>query len=457
MRKYIETENIELKEKLSENICKEIVAFLNTAGGTIYLGVCDDGEVVGVENVDEVFKKISDIVYSQIEPSPVDFVELNVKFECGVQVVAVNVKKGEAQLYCQKKYGFSTKGCSVRFGTTTREMTHEQITKRQQEQSYVQDLIIKKESNKTNLTFQILKICLSEKGYHIENNVFEENFSLLNKENRYNIMAELLSDKNERSIVFVKFRGKSKADVSEVIDYGKTSIIRQYYNILNRIKVENICISNTKERPRVDEYLFDFDAVEEAIINAVIHNDWSVGEPQISLFSDRMEILSHGGLVRGLSEEDFYLGRSKLRNAALMRIFMSLGISEHTGHGVPTIIEKYGREVFEISENFLLCTIPYNKKVIVDNYEYFKEVIDSNRSKDEKTNAKNKITSLENKVVNALVKSPKMTALEVAQANNLSIRTVERTVASLRDKGYIERQGSKRFGFWKVLEDNFMS
>lgn len=58
---------------------------------------------------------------------------------------------------------------------------------------------------------------------------------------------------------------------------------------------ENICISDTTVRPRVDTYLYDIDCVNEAILNALVHNDWTITEPQISMFSDRIEILSHGG------------------------------------------------------------------------------------------------------------------------------------------------------------------
>ena len=67
----------------------------------------------------------------------------------------------------------------------------------------------------------------------------------------------------------------------------------------------NICVSDTTVRPRKDIYLFDYDAVNEVVLNALVHNDWTVAEPQISLFCDRMEILSHGGLPKGMTREDF--------------------------------------------------------------------------------------------------------------------------------------------------------
>lgn len=65
-----------------------------------------------------------------------------------------------------------------------------------------------------------------------------------------------------------------------------------------------------------------------------------------------------------MSVEDFFNGISHPRNATLMRIFLNMGLTEHTGHGVPTIIKKYGKEIFEISDNYIRCRIPFDKKIL---------------------------------------------------------------------------------------------
>ena len=127
MSKYIESETLELKEKYTDAICKEIVAFLNATGGTIIIGVKDDGTVVGVDKIDETFRKISDIITTQIEPNPQDEVSSELRFEDGKTLIAINVSKGIKHIYCQKKYGFSSVGCPIRVGTTCKEMTSEQI------------------------------------------------------------------------------------------------------------------------------------------------------------------------------------------------------------------------------------------------------------------------------------------------------------------------------------------
>ena len=207
-----------------------------------------------------------------------------------------------------------------------------------------------------------------------------------------------------------------------------------YEKIKARLSAENICISDTTVRPRKDRYLFDYDAVNEAVLNALVHNDWTITEPQISVFSDRMEILSHGGLPNGMAIEDFYEGISHPRNSTLMRVFLNMGLTEHTGHGVPTIIEKYGKEVFEITDNYIKCKIPFDKKVL------------------ELSNKNVSLNKTEKAVLRLLIENSDRTANMIAIEIGVTKRTIERTLVSLQKKGKIEHIGSKRDGMWVVIQ-----
>ena len=183
-----------------------------------------------------------------------------------------------------------------------------------------------------------------------------------------------------------------------------------------------------------DTYLFDYDSVNEAIVNAIVHNDWSIAEPQISFFKDRIEILSHGGLPHTLSLEDFYRGISKPRNIRLMKIFSDLDIVDHTGHGVPIIIEKYGRGAFEISDNHIIVTISFDLEVM-------KSInVDVNINKNER------------QIIELILNAPTLTAEKLSIEINKTKRTAERYLKSLQEKGYIERSGSNKNGYWKVLK-----
>lgn len=234
----------------------------------------------------------------------------------------------------------------------------------------------------------------------------------------------------------------NKAPISERKDYGYGCILSSYIKIKNRLEVENICISDTTVRPRKDVYLFDYDAVNEALLNALVHNDWTITEPQISMFQDRLEILSHGGLPSGMTEQDFFAGISKPRNATLMRIFLNMGLTEHTGHGIPTIVEKYGKEAFRIESNYILCTIPFEQEVLEK----------SDRKLSEKAFANISVNKTEKKVMELLSKNPDMNIIELAEKVSVTERTIERALKMLQSKKMIDRIGSKKNGTWIVIK-----
>ena len=306
MNKYIESETLELKEKYTDTITKEIVSFLNSNGGTILIGIKDNGTVIGIERTDDILKKISDIITGQIEPNPQDEINTELRNIEKKNIIAIIINKGRNHIYCQKKYGFSSAGCSIRIGTTCKEMTLEQINFRYEKKFLDSEYMLKKSSNSHNLSFRELKIYYSERGYHLDEKSYETNLNLKNKAGEYNLLAELLSDKNNIPFIFAKFNGKNKASISERSDYGYGCILTTYSKIKNRLQSENICFSDTTIRPRKDTYLFDFDCVNEALLNALVHNDWTITEPQISMFHNRLEILSHGGLLSGMTKKTIF-------------------------------------------------------------------------------------------------------------------------------------------------------
>ena len=442
MNKYIESETLELKEKYTDTIAKEIVSFLNSTGGTIIIGVKDNGTVIGVGKIDEVLRKISDIITSQIEPNPQDEINSELKFDEGKTLIVIHINKGRNHIYCQKKYGFSSIGCTIRIGTTCKGMTSDQIKIRYEKKFIDTEYMLKKRSNSSDLSFRELKIYYSEKGYHLEDTSYETNLNLKNEAGEYNLLAELLSDRNNIPFIFAKFKGKNKASISERSDYGYGCILTTYGKIKNRLQAENICISDTTVRPRKDIYLFDFDCVNEAILNALVHNDWTITEPQISMFHDRLEILSHGGLPGGMTKEQFFDGISKPRNAALMRIFLNMGLTEHTGHGIPTIVEKYGKGVFEIQSNYIRCNIPFEKEVL--------DQID-NKNVGLNVGLNVALNKTEKKVIEILIENPSLTSAELSEQIGVTKRTIERAFNSLQEKKMIERIGSKRNGNWIVV------
>ena len=442
---YMETDKIELKEKINETLCKEIESFLNTNGGCIYIGVRDDGTVVGVDSTDEVLRKISDIITDQIEPSAIDCVSPEVIFESNKIIIKIVVKKGYDSLYCIKKYGFSSNGCHIRVGTTCKSMPLDTIRNRIEERSLNYDLMVKIPSYYDSFSFTKLKLLLMENGYHVEDNSFERNFKLRNLDGKYNYFAEIIADKNNIPFIFAKFKGTTKASFSERSDYGNQCIVLAYEKMKERLTLENICKTITNPRPRRDIYLYDMDSVNEALVNAIIHNDYRITDPQVSFFDDRLEIVSHGGLPFGLSKEQFFEGVSKPRNEQLMDIFKRLGIVEHTGHGIPTIIKIYGKDVFDINDNLIRVTIPFNKEVL-KNHGVISGAISG------VVNEEGSLSIEEQRILDALKINSQLTTKELSEILSIPFRSVQRYVAHLRLDNYIVRKGSNKTGYWEVLK-----
>ncbi len=441
--KYYESNRLELKEKLNDKFIRAVVAFLNTDGGRILIGVTDDGTVVGVNEIEKTLKQIADIITAQIEPSPTDSVKTEILMEEGKVLVSVSVLKGIKPIYCIKKYGFSSVGCPVRVGSTCREMTEEQIANRYKLKFLNNDLITEAVTNLPELSFRSLKQYYLDKGYRLNEDNFETNLYLIAPSGKYNIMGELLSDNNRYSLIYVKFRGLDKASISQRTDYGQRSLIFAYEQLMNRIASENICTTDTTIRPRKDTYLYEYDCVKEAVINAIVHNDWLISEPQVSFYTDRLEVFSHGGLPHGLTKEEFFRGISKPRNLRLMKIFSDLDIVEHTGHGVPTIIRKYGKEVFDITDNHIMVTIPFERSVL-------NEVIQNNVGINVATNVD--INKTEKDIMEIILREPRATYGVIAKKIEKTPKTVERNLSKLKEKGYVIRQGSKKSGWWKVIK-----
>lgn len=341
---FAETEKIELKQKFSDSLPKEIVAFLNTDGGTIYIGVNDDGSVCDVTKLDESLKKVADIIESQILPDSSLFVELGTKFIKGKHIIEINVKKGES-LYYIKKYGRSSQGCYIRVGSTCRSMTEEQINTVHNKYLLASAKITEIESSVENPTFQYLKLMLAEKGFSINEKTFAKNLHLLTKDGGT--------------------AGRQK---------------RSFY------------------------------------------------------FTDRMEIISTGGLPANLSKEDFYMGVSKPVNEELAKLFIRLDLMEQTGYGIPLVTKRYGKTVFEFLDFFLRVTIPFEFE------------LESDGTQDD-TQGGTQNDTLDAWIEEQIRKNPKVTTEELAKTSGKGLRTIKRHIAKLSHIKYV---GSGYSGHWEV-------
>jgi len=212
-----------------------------------------------------------------------------------------------------------------------------------------------------SLSFERLFTYYAGKGIELKSNTFEKNLFLRNPDGKLNLLAQLLSDNSHVPIRVSVFSGESKASkLFSVKEFGNTCLLLSLDKILEYGDVINFIQADERNRitTRKDVPLFDYNAFREAVINAFVHNRWIDGNaPMITIYSDRIEILSRGSIPKNQTIEGFYLGESVPVNQKLSDIFLQLHISERSGRGVPKIVEVYGKEVFDFGENSIVVRI----------------------------------------------------------------------------------------------------
>ena len=226
--------------------------------------------------------------------------------------------------------------------------------------------------------------------------------------------------------------------------YSLDDVLR-YGDVLNIIQADEA--DRVVERKEVP--LFDNKAFREAIINAFVHNAWVSGlEPMITVFSNRIEILSRGLLAPSQTMEGFFSGESVPVNPKLAEIIMQLHISECTGRGVPTIVERYGRDTFEFRENSIVVTIPFKWINVMGDKVGNKVGVKVGENGEPLTGAR--LTQV--RILAEIRNNPYVTIAQIASELGMSKANVEKGIAVLKREGRLERAGSRKAGLWHAIE-----
>ena len=297
------------------------------------------------------------------------------------------------------------------------------------------------------LSFEKLIIYYGAKGIKLNTTKYEKNLGLYTSDGKYNIMAQLLSDNSHIPVRVAIFSGKSKSDnMYSVREFGFQCLLYTLDEILRYGDVLNIIQADEADRvvERKEVPLFDKDAFREAIINAFLHNKWvEMNEPMVTIYSDRIEILSRGTIPQGQTVEGFFLGESIPVNKKLSEIFLQLHISEKTGRGVPKITEKYGKEAFEFRENSIIVKIPFN---------WINTMYDKEGNKEgNKVVSYSDLNETQKVILQEIKNNPNITKREIQEKIGKGKTAVDRGISNLKEKGYIEHIGSNRTGYWKIL------
>lgn len=347
-----ETRMLEFKETITNTFLKTVSAFSNYEGGIIIFGIDDAGNMKGLPDAKQACLDIENKINDSISPQPNYMLEI----QNNDQTIKLTVKSG-----LQKPYLYKSKAYK-RNDTATIEVDTLEFSRLILDGKNIsfEELPCKDQE----LSFEVLHRKLKE-SIQIEtfNQDTLKTLNLYDNVNGYNNAAGLLADKNHfPGIDIVKF-GENISIIQKRTTFENTSVLDVYEKAITVFRdyyqYEVIQGADRKKMEKIPEAAF-----REAIANALIHRVWDVeSQIRVSMFDDRIEIVSPGGLPVGITAEEYLFGKlSVLRNRNLANVFYRLGFVEIFGTGIARIKQLYEdgllKPDFEVSENTIKIVLP---------------------------------------------------------------------------------------------------
>ena len=418
----LEDKNTEFKREYVEDIKKTLVAFANTDGGNLYIGIDNDGNAVEINNIDGVMLQVANVIRDAIKPDLAMFCDITVDTVQDKKVVKITVNRGTARPYYLSAKGIRPEGVYVRQGASSVPASESAILSMIREtagDSYeeARSLIQELTFNEADFVFENKQIPFGEAQ--------KRSLGLIGEDGTYTNLALLLSDQCTHTVKIAVFEGEQKTVFKDRREFCG-SLLKQLNDAYQFIDQFNHTHAHTEGLYRVDRRAYPTEAIREALLNAIVHREYSFSASTlISIFDNRIEFVSIGGLARGISQSDILLGISIARNKKLADVFYRLHLIEAYGTGMPKIIEayrEYGLEPhIEISDNAFKITLPNTNAAVKE--------------------TKVELTENEQGVLSVLKEGIKSRP-EIQRALGFSQTTTIVAIAALLDKGLIIKVGN---------------
>jgi ATP-dependent DNA helicase RecG len=337
-----ETEKIEFKSNILGDIYKEIIAFANTDGGTLYIGINNDGEVTQLFDVDDTYTRVTNGIRDAIAPDVTIFVKYTLEDN---KTIHIQIGEGSFKPYYLKSKGIKPSGVYIRQGSSSVQASPEQI--RQMIKNADGDVFEELRALEQELTFNFCVKTFAKNRVEFS----QDKFNILGIRNHtqqlYTNLGWLLSDQCTHSVKVAVFADEQNTIFRDHKEFTG-SALSQLEETFNYLQLCNKKHSVIDGLVRKDYWDYPTDAVREALLNALIHRDYGFsGSIIINVNDKQMEFISIGGLLPGISTEDIRNGISQLRNENLAKVFQRLNLIETYGTGI--------RRIFTLYEN---CPVP---------------------------------------------------------------------------------------------------
>lgn len=352
-----ETESIEFKSRFTEEIYKEVIAFANTEGGIVYIGIDNDGNAVGLTDVDAEYTRITNGIRDAIMPDVTMCVKFTIQDN---KVVRITVNEGTNKPYYLKSKGLKPSGVYVRQGASSVPASPEQI--RQMIKENDGDTFEENRSLEQHLTFEEAERAFKLYGVEFGAEKFRALGMTQKNDALFTNLALILSDQCAHTTKIAVFSDETCTEFRDSKEFGG-SVFRQFENTVNYLALCNKTRSVIKGVVRTDKKDYPEEAIREALLNALVHRDYSFsGSIIINVNDKKMEFISLGGLLPGLSTDDIRIGISQPRNKKLAEVFHRLRLIESYGTGIRRIYKLYekceAQPVIEATSNAFRIILP---------------------------------------------------------------------------------------------------
>jgi len=359
-----ETEKLEFKITDSDKIYKSVIAFANTEGGMILVGVANSGEIEPLPDIDDVYTRITNGIRDGIAPDVTIFVKYTLENE---GIIRIEISEGSYKPYYLKANGLKPSGVYVRQGASSVQASPEKI--REMIKYADGDVFEELRSIEQKLTFLSCTNTFKSNGLEFG----EGKFKILGIHNKgqglYTNLGLLLSDQCPYSIKIAVFSDEQNTVFRDRKEFTG-SVFTQMDEAFAYLQICNQNRSVIDGLTRTDHWDYPQEAIREALINALIHRDYSYSGPIIINVNEKyIEFISIGGLLPGLLPEDIRSGISQLRNRNLAEIFHRLHFIEAYGTGIRRILSLYTG--YEETPDIVITTNSF--KITLPNTNYAQE------------------------------------------------------------------------------------
>ncbi len=447
---FSETDMVEFKREYSRSVLKAVVAFANTHGGMVFIGIEDDGTVCGVEDPEGVMLAVTNAIRDAVKPNAAMIAECEQLEVRGKTVVGIRVERGVDRPYYLADKGMRPEGVYVRQGAASYMASEAEIRtllRESRDGAYESGRCLQQD-----LTFGGTRAFFEKEGLEL-GDAQMRSLGMVDGDGQFTNLAWMLSDQCTAVVKLACFFGTNRTTFKDRLEVSG-SVLVQFERSLDFLAKHMGYKTQFVNMRRVDYEDFPPDAVREALINAIVHRDYeSQVATLISVLENRLEFTSYGGLPTACSLGDFQLDVSVPRNPKLAAVFYRLRLIEAYGTGIRRMFEAYegsGKTpVFDITRSFFRVRLPNR------NYEGSDELGGESRldvvaasagmgAAGGAGSAGKELLNQERVVLAMLEEQGPLKRSEIQERFTFSQATLLRVIKRLESKGLVQAEGNTR-------------